>query len=596
MLPSYSPKGRKRSQQLQLWKRAGLVGGVFVLALFLWVQYTILTTNLGGVPAHVGELQGATQQDSQHPGNNEQTHLRGIEHQAQPAATAATTVEKEAAIHAAGAGGGAAAGAGAEVEGGAAAAGGGTIEEMLADEDVADVVDPDMTVTAVPSDQQEARRLAVRKAMKFAWGNYEEHAFGGDEVDPINGWKLNNVWGDIACSLVDGIDTLWIMDLKDEFQRARDYVANQLDFSHLGRDGNKVSVFETIIREVGGLLSAFDLSGDIIFKQRAKELMDLLTAAYDEKEGVFYTLLNPYTKEKTFAAWAGYRAHIADIGTLQLETRYLSDITGDPKYAEMGDAFYQILKREGSYKKTGLFPVHFDASRGKFDTRGSVITLGALGDSFYEYLLKVYIYSGKREEDEYLRELYDDAVRGMEEYLLYFSIPDDLYFLQELKVPSFSRMDHLLCFVPGLLALGTLSETEDHAKNAKHLELAEKLMETCYQFYHRQPTGLSPDIVSFPKMRVIDPKYRLRPETIESLFYLYRVTKNPKYREFGWEIFEALEAHAKVKHGYAAILDVTMLPAQTENKMESFFLAETLKYHYLLQAPESLIPLDNFTK
>ncbi|KAJ8520211.1 hypothetical protein ON010_g17972 [Phytophthora cinnamomi] len=195
------------------------------------------------------------------------------------------------------------------------------------------------------------------------------------------------------------------MDLKDEFQRARDYVANQLDFSHLGRDGNKVSVFETIIREVGGLLSAFDLSGDIIFKQRAKELMDLLTAAYDEKEGVFYTLLNPYTKEKTFASWAGYRAHIADIGTLQLETRYLSDITGDPKYAEMGDAFYQILKREGSYKKTGLFPVHFDASRGKFDTRGSVITLGALGDSFYEYLLKVYIYSGKREEDEYLREL-----------------------------------------------------------------------------------------------------------------------------------------------------------------------------------------------
>ncbi|KAF4131709.1 Glycosyl hydrolase family 47 [Phytophthora infestans] len=578
MLPSYSPKGRKRSQQLPLWKRVALIGLICILLLFLWVQYTILTTNLGGVPAHVGELQGATNQVAQRPedNHNEQAHLRGDEHQQQPS-------EINAVNHATGGGG---AGAGHDV-----------VDEMLADEVVADVEDPDKTVTAVPSEQQESRRLAVRKAMKFAWGNYEEHAFGGDEVDPKNGWKRSNVWGDIACSMVDGIDTLWIMDLKDEFQRARDYVANQLDFSHLGRDGNKLSVFETIIREVGGLLSAFDLSGDTIFKEKARELMDILTPAFDKEEGVFYTLFNPYTKEKSFAGWAGFRAHIADIGTLQLETRYLSDITGDPKYAEMGDAFYQILKREGSYKKTGLFPVHYDPRFGTFDVQRSVITLGALGDSFYEYLLKVYIYSGKREEDEYLRELYDDAVRGMEEHLLYFSIPDDLYFLQEMKVPSFSavqRMDHLLCFVPGLLALGTLSETEDHAKNAKHLELAEKLMETCYQLYHRQPTGLSPDIVSFPKMQVIDPKYRLRPETIESLFYMYRVTKNPKYREYGWEIFQALETHAKVKHGYAAILDVTQLPAQTENKMESFFLAETLKYHYLLQAPETLIPLDKY--
>ncbi|KAE8890302.1 hypothetical protein PF003_g25516 [Phytophthora fragariae] len=155
--------------------------------------------------------------------------------------------------------------------------------------------------------------------------------------------------------------------------------------------------------------------------------MDLLTAAYDEKEGVFYTLLNPYTKEEKLRGVGWLSPTLLISGTLQLETRYLSDITGDPKYAEMGDAFYQILKREGSYKKTGLFPVHFDAGRG----------------------------NGKREEDEYLRDLYDDAVRGMEEHLLYFSIPDDLYFLQELKVPSFSavqRMDHLLCFRAGALS------------------------------------------------------------------------------------------------------------------------------------------------
>ncbi|KAF1322646.1 Mannosyl-oligosaccharide alpha-1,2-mannosidase, partial [Globisporangium splendens] len=455
---------------------------------------------------------------------------------------------------------------------------------------------PTPPIAPASPEEQAKRPLAVKSAMQFAWKNYEEIAFGADEVDPKYGLRREDVWGAIACSLVDGMDTLWIMGMKDEFARAREYVATSLRFDHLGKDRKKISVFETIIREVGGLLSAFSLSQDGVFKDKARELMDLLTPAFSEEEGVFYTLFNPYTKERTFASWAGYKAHIADIGTLQLETRYLSDITGDPKYAKMGDAFYEILQREGSYLNTGLFPVHFDAHNGKFHTKSSV-TFGALGDSFYEYLIKVYIYSGKRDNDAYLRKLYDDAVDGLEKHLLVYSKEDDLYYLQELKLPSMSgvhRMDHLLCFVPGMLALGTLAETEDTAKNARHLDIAKKLMETCYQMYRRQPTGLSPDIVSFPHMLVRDGKYRLRPETIESLFYLYRITKDVKYREYGWKIFQAIETHAKLKYGYGAIKDVAELPARNDNKMESFFLAETLKYLYLLQAPDDLIPLDEY--
>lgn len=155
--------------------------------------------------------------------------------------------------------------------------------------------------------EQDARRLAVRAAMQFAWENYEDHAFGGDEVDPKHGTKLANVWGDIACSLVDGMDTLWVMGLHDEFARARDYVADKLRFDHLGVDGSSLSVFETIIREVGGLLSAYELSGDDVFKDKAKELVDLLTPAFDADEGVFYTLFNPYTQRKSFASWSGYQ-------------------------------------------------------------------------------------------------------------------------------------------------------------------------------------------------------------------------------------------------------------------------------------------------
>jgi mannosyl-oligosaccharide alpha-1,2-mannosidase len=227
-----------------------------------------------------------------------------------------------------------------------------------------------------------------------------------------------------------------------------------------------------------------------------------------------------------------------------------------------------------------------------------MITLGALGDSFYEYLLKVWIFSGqKNPDDAYLRRLYDEAIEGVEKYLVYDSIGDEMTFLQELRVPSLAevhRMDHLLCFVPGLIALGTLYEPKDSIKNIKHLRLAKKLMHTCYQLYHLQPTGLSPDIVTFPGLKVSDPKYRLRPETIESLFYLWRVTKDPIYRDMGYEIFQNIEKHCRTEHGYAAVMDVTHLPVRTENKMESFFLAETLKYHYLLQSPEDLIPLDKY--
>ncbi|CAI5725054.1 unnamed protein product [Peronospora effusa] len=527
--------GHQRSQQLKFWKNTKFVGGIFIVLLFLYVRLTFQYNKVDNVPADAGDLHDATKQDWQHSDKeaNEQGHFRGKKH-----LPVQTPIQTDAFNHTTGEN----VGDGADQD---------AVEEMLTDEGALDEEDSDKTVPLVSLEQQEARRLAVRNAMIFAWGNYEEYAFGADEIGPKDGRNFSNVWGNIACSLVDGLDTLWIMDLKDEFQRARDYVANKLDFSHLGRDGNSVSVFETIIREV------------------------------EEK---FYVL-------------GGYRATIADVGTLQLETRYLSDITGDLKYAEMGDAFYKIVQREGSYNKTGLFPVHFDTVRGEFDTNSSLITVGSFGDSFYEYLLKVYIYSGKRQEDKYLREFYDDAVRGIEEYLLYFSIPDNLYFLHEMTVPSLSRdlsMSHLACFVPGMLALGTLSETQDHAKNAKHLELAEKLMETCYQLYHRQATGLSPESVSFPMMQAVDSRYILRPETVESLFYLYRITKNSKYREYGWKIFEALETHAKTKYGYAVVANVTTLPAQTENKMESFFLAETLKYHYLLQAPESLIPLDEY--
>ncbi|RHY21743.1 hypothetical protein DYB32_009718, partial [Aphanomyces invadans] len=380
---------------------------------------------------------------------------------------------------------------------------------------------------------QISRQDAIRRAMQHAWTGYETRAFGADEVAPVSGLPRPNVWGGIGVTLVDSLDTLYIMGMQDEFERCRYWVANELDFSHLGQDGTMISVFEVIIRELGGLLSAYDLSQDDVFKHRAVELADLLLPAFDDQ--VFYTKFN-------------------------------------------GDAFYDVIQREGSYKRTGLFPVHFEPDSGTFSRSDTFVTIGALGDSFYEYLLKVWLYSGKRSEDEFLRRLYDDAVDGMEKHLFVHSLPDDAYFLQELR----------------MLALGTVGETDAH-KVDKHLDMAKKLMHTCVSYYTRQPTGLAPDLVHFPGFDVQNSIYKLRPETVESLMYLFRITQDPIYREWGWTIFESLEQHAKTTYGYGAVRNVHDLSVSyVEDKMESFFLAETLKYHYLLQSAPSFLPLDQF--
>ncbi|EQC31483.1 hypothetical protein SDRG_10659 [Saprolegnia diclina VS20] len=455
------------------------------------------------------------------------------------------------------------------------------------------------------SPKQRTRRTAIKAAMQHAWSGYETYAFGADEVGPVSGRRRQNVWGDISVTLVDALDTLYIMGMMDEFHRARDWVAYNLDFTHLGVDGNVVSIFEVTIRELGGLLGAFAVSRDPVFLQRAIEFADLTAPAFDASSGVFYTEFNPHTKERSMHSWTQYRGLLADLGTLQLEMRFLSDVTGDPQYAQRGDAFYAVAEREGSFKDTGLFPVHFDPRSNQFASTNSFITIGALGDSFYEYLLKVFLYSGRNlAKDGFLRRAYDAAVDGMETHLLMKGSATNAdgseatyYYLRMLDIPDLhgtQEQDHLLCFVPGMLALGTVGET-DASKVARHLDIAKKLMETCYAMYARQPTGLAPDLVSFPGFEVKSSVYHLRPETIESLMYMYRITKDEKYREWGWEIFQATEKHAKTTYGYGAVWYVDSdYWVEVDDKMESFFMAETLKYHYLLQSPESFVPLDKY--
>ena len=194
--------------------------------------------------------------------------------------------------------------------------------------------------------------------------------------------------------------------------------------------------------------------------------------------------------------------------------------------------------------------------------------------------------------------MYDEAMDGMVDLLLQHSSPSNLAYVADIDGGTVHKMDHLVCFLGGVLALGAKTDPRgfDSPRARRDLHVAEALTHTCVQMYLRQPTKLAPEFVTFRRgadmvVAPSAPFYILRPETAESLFVLHEVTKNPVYRDWGWEIFSAIEARCRTAHGYGSVPDVRKV-TKPDDRMESFFLAETLKYLYLLQDPNHAVDLE----
>ena len=227
--------------------------------------------------------------------------------------------------------------------------------------------------------------------------------------------------------------------------------------------------------------------------------------------------------------------------------------------------------------------------------------------------------------------MYQRSMDAMITRLLKYTETRKLAYLAELNTDGspIPKMDHLVCFVPGMLALGATCPACKKQLAAEvralHLEVAEELMRTCYAMYEDSPTFLAPEIVQVASgvgsELHVDPASAhniLRPETVESLFYMWRITKDPKYREWGWNIFVAFHRWARVcSGGYTGLKDVRVVEGLThgwesdpddltakrkcksewpnfKDHMESFYLSETLKYLYLLFSEDDVLPLDSF--
>ncbi|XP_016556360.2 mannosyl-oligosaccharide 1,2-alpha-mannosidase MNS1 isoform X6 [Capsicum annuum] len=359
-------------------------------------------------------------------------------------------------------------------------------------------------------------------------------------------------------------EVMRLQDLLEELKNGRSIAGEKPNFSRSGDD-------------VGKKMNFLD---DPVDAQRREKVKDAMRHAWSSYEKY---------------AWGhdelqGYSI-LADSASEQLEFIALSQRTGDPKYQQKVEKV--ILELSRNFPDDGLLPIHINPAGEEVEFVYSTITFGAMGDSFYEYLLKAWIQGNRTAAVGRYRKMWETSMQGLLSLVRRTSPSSFAYIGEKLGDLLNHKMDELACFAPGMLALGSSGYGPD--KSQKFLSLAEELAWTCYNFYQSTPTKLAGENYSFGKsqdMTVGTSWNILRPETVESLFYLWRLTGNKTYQEWGWNIFQAFEKNSRIKSGYVGLKDVNT--GVQDNMMQSFFLAETLKYLYLLYSPYSIIPLDEW--
>ncbi|OCT80295.1 mannosyl-oligosaccharide 1,2-alpha-mannosidase IA [Xenopus laevis] len=443
-----------------------------------------------------------------------------------------------------------------------------------------------------PSDPAvKQKRDTIKEMMKFSWDNYKRYAWGMNELKPIQKQgHSSNLFGNIqGATIVDALDTLYIMGMMDEFKDAKEWVEKNLVFNV----NAEVSVFEVNIRFVGGLLSAYYISGEEVFRRKAVELGEKLLPAFNTPTGIPWALLNIKSGIGRNWPWAsGGSSILAEFGTLHLEFMHLTQVSGNPIFAEKVMNIRKVLNRLD--KPQGLYPNYLNPSSGQWGQHH--VSVGGLGDSFYEYLLKAWLMSDKTDEEA--KKMYYEAVQAVETHLIRKS-SSGLTYIAEWKGGLLEhKMGHLTCFAGGMFALGADGAPED--KTGHQIELAAEIARTCHESYDRTTMKLGPEAFRFDggveaiATRQNEKYYILRPEVIETYMYMWRFTHDPKYRQWGWEAVQALEKYCRVEGGYSGVRDVYSAHPNHDDVQQSFYLAETLKYLYLLFSDDDLLPLEHW--
>ena len=597
----------------------------------------------------------------------------------------------------------------------------------------------------------------VRAEFLHAYHAYCRDAWGADDYMPVS--RRGGVSYGMSLTMVDALDTLIVMGEWGEVERAVQWLADNLRFGHQ----QDINVFETTIRILGSLLASAHLINttttpalppttrdalSTILLTHAATLGSHLLHAFQTPTGIPYGTLSLQSRTMYNPSWSAGASTMAELGSVQLEFQYLSRVTGRVEYAEAVDGVMVVVRRLGR----SLYGQFMSVDRGEMVN--SVITLGARVDSLYEYFLKQWLLAGKSSERVLMRDMWLESGQAIRDNLLLIAMGDGyvepytpdfltnrsaypadarLFVAERINDQLTGKMDHLVCFLPGVYALSSYHRTCDSKKaeakaeadgggesageggcsDEEWLGIARELTRTCVAMYDTE-TGLAPEIVQFSMRRRHDEErqyqerqqqyddakaahdkahlaynlrrtlvyanttqsqtdrekllYRLeqqhnaslaslpplpqqpqpptaqpafsvdgnarhnllRPETMESLFVLWRVTGEAEWREAGWRLFSAFVAWCRVDGGgYTGLVDVMRGGADREARraewvkrlhdwqaangragegeagyvfewsnwkdhMESFWLSETLKYAYLLFEEDTVLPFDEY--
>ena len=425
----------------------------------------------------------------------------------------------------------------------------------------------------------ESRRKAVKDVFLRSWDAYKREAWSWDELVPVAGGG-KNTFGGWAATMVDGLDTLWIMGLYDDFYDAAQ-AAVQLDWANTTE--TSANMFETTIRHLGGMLSAYDLSREPALLHKAKELGDMLYKGFDTPNRLPGFWIN-FNDARTGKQVAGTHDPSASPASLGLEFTRLAQLTGDNKYYDAIDRVRAFLARtQDQSRLPGMWPtaINFQSEEVLSDDS---FTLGALADSLYEYLPKMFILTGGLEPS--YEKMYRKAMDVVIRHILFRPmLPDgeDILFpgtafVHEDRIDLIPEGQHLACFVGGMFLLGGKTFGIE-----PHVRIGERVTRGCSWGYEAFPTGLLPEIFGLIPCPTLarcdwdverwaregdrrlkkgfkharDPRYILRPEAIESVFILYRVTGQEELREIAWTMFQSIVDATQTTTANSAIADVT---------------------------------------
>jgi ER degradation enhancer, mannosidase alpha-like 2 len=409
-----------------------------------------------------------------------------------------------------------------------------------------------------PTDAEMAER--VRQEFRHAWEGYKQYAWGHDALKPLS--KTAHDWyrTSLLMSPVDGLDTMILMDMNDEANATREYIATHLSFDH----DIYVKNFEITIRLLGGLLSSYQLSGDKRLLALADDLGTRLLPAFNSPTGMPYVNVNLKT-----GAVRDEMTNPAEVGTLLIEFGTLSKLTGKTVYYEKAKrAVVELYKRRSPI---GLVGSSINVKTGEWIDPVSHISGGI--DSYYEYLLKAWLLF----DDKDCEQMWKSSIEAINKYLADQAPTGFWYGQANMNTGARVGTDFgaLDAFFPGTLAL------------SGDLDRAAKLEDSAYKMW--TTFGIEPEEMNYMTMKIDYNGYALRPEIIESAYYLHHFTNDPRYLAMGRTFLDSLIKYCRTDVAYAALSDVEKKTKKDE--MESFFFAETLKYLYLLYAPPNTIDL-----